>query len=86
MEHSYSLSKVEKIDYNESDPTSFHIVFPTFTTVLQAETGKEAKDWVEKIKSGENDKQCCINLLLLFLTTINIIKHIHGIQRQLHKV
>ena len=44
---------MEKIDYDESDVTSFCIVFPTFTAVLQAETEKEAKDWVEKIKTGE---------------------------------
>lgn len=51
VEHSYSLSNVEKLFYD--DATLFHLSFPTFTTVLQAETAEEAKDWVEKIKTGE---------------------------------
>jgi hypothetical protein len=55
VEHSYSLSNIEKLYHDESDVTSFHLFFPTITTVLQADTGKEAREWVEKIQTGEND-------------------------------
>ena len=53
VEHSYSLPNIEKLHYD--DATSFHLSFPTFTTVLQAETAEEAKDWIEKIKTGGYD-------------------------------
>ena len=56
VEHSYSLSNIEKVDYNEVINLileSFRLIFPTFTIILQAETAEEAKDWVEKIRTGE---------------------------------
>lgn len=54
MENSYLLSTVNKItDDGALGPTSFHLVLPTSTITLQAESQEDAKDWVEKINSGE---------------------------------
>ena len=53
IEHSYSLSTVEKLNYDDViNPASFHLVFPNFTIILQADTQEEIKDWVEKIRTG----------------------------------
>ena len=53
LEHSYPLSNVEKLHYD--DATYFQLFFPSFTIVLRAGTVEEAKDWVERMVKGEYD-------------------------------
>ena len=51
-EHSYALSHLLKINYDEvNHPTMFFLIFSNVTVVLQAETQMDTEDWVVNIES-----------------------------------
>lgn len=55
MKRSYPLTAVESVEYDETTPLQFQLVFSTYIMTLVAESEKEARDWVEKINGGMSD-------------------------------
>lgn len=50
VKRSFPITSIEEVHYDEAnEPTVFHLIFSNCIEVLEAETAREASDWVEKI-------------------------------------
>lgn len=65
VKRSYPLTAVEGVEYDQTHPLQFQLVFSTYTLTLVAENEGEARAWVEEINGGQ---MCNIVMAYIYIT------------------